>query len=51
MKGVVWIVEKNIRGTRVIYGADGIKQYCGYSKAEAVRRYKADCRVIVNQGR
>lgn len=50
MKGIVWFVERNIRGAWVVYGIDGIKQYYGYSKAEAVRRYKADCRVVINQG-
>lgn len=51
VKGIVWFVERNIRGAWVVYGIDGIKQYYGYSKAAAVRRYKADCRVVVNQRR
>ena len=51
MKGIVWFVGRNIWGAWVVYGIDGLKQYYGYSKLEAVRRYKADCRVVVNQRR
>lgn len=51
MKGIVWFVEMNIRGAWVVYGIDGIKQYYGYSKEEAVSQYKADCRVVINHGK
>ena len=36
----VFIVEKNVRGAWVIYGALGVRQYYGYSKAEAVKKYR-----------
>ena len=44
MKGNVFLVEKNIRGAWVVYGAIGVKQYYGYSKSEAVRRYEEECK-------
>ena len=34
----VFIVEKNVRGAWVIFGALGVRQYYGYSKAEAVKK-------------
>ena len=34
IKGNIWLVERNIRGAYVIYGAIGVKQYYGYTKAE-----------------
>ena len=37
------MVEKNVYGAWVIYGLLGIKQYYGYTKTEAKRRYKAEC--------
>lgn len=36
----VFIVEKNVRGAWVIFGALGVRQYYGYSKAEAVKKYR-----------
>ena len=51
MRGVVWFVEKNIHGAWVVYGIDGIKQYYYYTKAEAIRKYKNECNVFVNQRR
>ena len=38
------IVEKNIRGAWVIYGKIGIRQYYYYTKAEAMRRYREECK-------
>lgn len=43
-KNNVHLVEKNVHGAWVVYGAIGVKQYYGYSKAEAVRRYKEECK-------
>lgn len=48
MKGIIYFVEKNIRGAWVVYGVDGIKQYYGYTKKQAVEMYKKDCKVIYN---
>ena len=49
--GNIFFVEKNIRGAWVIYGAIGVKQYYGYTKAEAVAKYKEECKrtVFVNE--
>lgn len=47
--GVVFFVERNMHGSRVVYGVDGVKQYYGLSKAEAVQRYKENCNVFINQ--
>ena len=47
MKGNVFLVEKNIRGAWVVYGAIGVKQYYGYSKSEAVKRYEEECKSIL----
>lgn len=38
----VLIVERNIRGAWVIYGSLGVRQYYGYTKAEAIRKYKEE---------
>lgn len=46
MSGIIHFVEKNVHGAWVVYGADGIKQYYGYTKAEAIRLYKEDCKTI-----
>lgn len=46
MSGIIHFVEKNIRGAWVVFGVDGIKQYYGYTKAEAIRRYKEDCKIV-----
>ncbi len=43
-KSCIRLVEKNIRGAWVVYGAVGIRQYYGYSKAESIRRYKEECK-------
>lgn len=42
-----WIdfVEKNIHGAWVVWGVLGIRQYYGYTKAEAIRQYKKECLV------
>lgn len=44
MKSVIYLVEKNIHGAWVVYGDLGVRQYIGYTKAQAVKLYKAECR-------
>jgi len=39
---MIYFVEKNVHGAWVVYGNNGIKQYYGYSKTEAIQLYKAD---------
>lgn len=48
--GNIYMVEKNIRGAWVIYGALGMRQYYYYTKKDAIRKYKEECsqKVIVN---
>ncbi len=43
MKSKIFLVEQNIRGAWVVYGALGVRQYCGYTKKEAIERYKKEC--------
>ena len=38
----IFIVERNVRGAWVIYGALGVRQYYGYSKAESVQKYRQE---------
>lgn len=38
----VLIVKRNIRGAWVIYGSLGVRQYYGYTKEIAVRKYKEE---------
>ncbi len=45
----IFFSERNIHGAWVVYGEDGVRQYYGYTKAEAEKRYKEDSRVIVCQ--
>lgn len=42
----VFIVEKNFRGAWVIYGAIGVRQYYGFTKAQAVKRYREKVKEI-----
>ena len=48
-KGIVYFAERNIHGAWVVYGADGIKQYYGYTKQQAIEMYKRDCKCVFNQ--
>lgn len=41
---IVYFMEKNIHGAWVVYGALGVRQYYGYSKAEAKRRYTEEAK-------
>ena len=40
----IYFAEKNVRGAWVIYGDLGVRQYYGYTKRQAVERYRNDCR-------
>ena len=39
----IFIIEKNVRGAWVIYGALGVRQYYGYSKTVAIKQYREEC--------
>lgn len=49
----IHLIERNIRGAVVIYGALGVRQYYDYTEIEALRRNIADCKrtFITNQAR
>lgn len=48
---IVYFMEKNIHGAWVVYGINNVKQYYGYSKKEARRRYIEEARqeIITNK--
>lgn len=50
--GYIYFIEQNIHGAWVVYGQIGIKQYYGYTKEQAVEKYKEECKrtVFVNEG-
>ena len=50
-KSKVYLMEKNVRGAWVVYGELGVRQYYGYTKREARRRYREECRakIFVNR--
>lgn len=50
-QNTIFFMEKNIRGAWVVYGIGGIKQYYGYTKAQARKKYIEDCKVIVAEKR
>lgn len=43
-KADIRIIEQNIRGAWVIYGAAGIRQYYGYTKQQAKKLYLKECK-------
>lgn len=49
-KGNIWLVERNLRGAWVIYGVLGVRQYYGYTKAEAIKKYQDECESKIIQG-
>lgn len=40
MKSPIYFVERNIHGGYAIYGLLGVRQFYGYTKAEAIQKYK-----------
>lgn len=40
-------VERNVHGAYVVYGIIGIRQYYGYPKKEAMRRYREEARASI----
>ena len=49
MESLVYFVERNHRGAWVVYGVEGVKQYYGYTKKQAVQLYKDSCKIITNR--
>lgn len=42
--GDIYFAEKNVRGAWVIYGAIGVRQYYFYTKKQAMKRYREECK-------
>lgn len=51
MKGIIQFIERNIRGMLVMYGINGIQQFYGYTKAQAMTKYLENCKgkVFINE--
>ena len=50
-QSAIYFTERNVHGALVIYGQIGIRQYYGYSKREAMKMYRNECKanaVFVN---
>lgn len=50
MDGAIFFAERNIHGAWVIYGTEGVKQYYGYTKAEAESLYRESYREVYRNG-
>lgn len=50
-RGIIFFVETNVHGAVVIYGAYGVKQYYGYTKTEAKKKYLESDHIFTNQKR
>lgn len=46
MGSIVFFVERNHHAAWVVYGAEGVKQYYGYTKEQAIQLYKESCKII-----
>ena len=44
---VIYSSERNIRGAWVVYGINGVKQYYGYTKKEAEKRYREEAKKVI----
>lgn len=42
-KNCIFFVERNVHGAWVVYGTIAVRQYYGYTKQEAMRRYREEC--------
>ena len=46
---IIEYMERNARNAWVIYGVNGVKQYYGYTKQEAIRLYREEAQAEVAQ--
>ena len=44
---MIYFMERNIRGAWVVYGDLGVRQYYGYTKEQAKRRYLDKCKATI----
>ena len=47
-QNTIYFAERNERGAWVVYGAYGVKQYYGYTNAQALRLYRQSDRIFTN---
>lgn len=43
---LIWFIETTFQGAYVIHGEAGQRQYIGYSRAEAIKKYKEFCKSL-----
>ena len=43
----IFFVVQNVHGAWVIYGANNVKQYYGYTKQEAINKYNEECGKVI----
>ena len=48
-RGIIFFIERNIRGAWVVYGKEGVKQYYGYTKEQARQKYLDEAQTIINE--
>ena len=48
-RGIIFFIDRNIRGAWVVYGLEGVKQYYGYTKEQARQKYLDEARTIINE--
>lgn len=48
---LIWLIEQSFQGAWVIHGQIGTRQFMGYTKNQAIKKYKEECKctkIIVN---
>ena len=48
-KAKIYAITRNIYGACVIYGSEGVRQYYGYTKEQAIRKYRESGKTLVNR--
>ena len=48
-KAKVYFIDKNVHGAFVVYGSEGVKQYYGYTKSQALEAYRQAGKTFVNR--
>lgn len=49
IENIIFFIEHNIHGGWTVYGHNGVKQYYGYTKSEAKKKYIESYKVIINK--
>lgn len=48
-KAKIYFTERNIHGAWVVYGSEGIKQYYGYTKKQAIEMYRREAKTFYEE--